>query len=79
MTIYEIESTTERVVALPTPSAPPVTEKPLLTPTKVIIKAKRRLLNIPCITSATAKADNGPIDISIETQTDFNTCIYSAA
>ena len=38
----------DRVVARPTPSAPPSTEAPLITPTSVIRMAKRKLFESPC-------------------------------
>src|SRR5690348_13428800 len=49
--IQQIDSTTERVVARPTPSAPPVTENPVLTPINVISKANTTLFDKPCHTS----------------------------
>ncbi len=46
--IQQIDSTTARVVARPTPSAPPLTEKPVLTPISVISTANTTLLASPC-------------------------------
>ena len=48
ITSAEIDSTTARVVARPTPSAPPVTEKPVLTPTSVMSAANTKLFARPC-------------------------------
>ncbi len=55
--IQQMETTTARVVARPTPSAPPVTEKPVLTPIRVISRANTALLAIPCPTSPGVSSD----------------------
>ena len=47
ITMAVIEMTTARVVARPTPSAPPVTEKPVATPITVISNANTTLLDRP--------------------------------
>ena len=47
ITSAEIDSTTARVVARPTPSAPPLTPKPVATPTSVISTANTTLFDRP--------------------------------
>src|SRR5207344_3373966 len=56
--MYEIDSTTARVVARPTPSAPPVTEKPVVMPIRQISTANTKALATPCQTSPGVSSDN---------------------
>ena len=55
--IQQIDSTTARVVARPTPSAPPVTENPVLTPISVISSANTTLFYSPCQMSPVDSSD----------------------
>ncbi len=52
ITIAVIACTTERVVTRPTPSAPPLTLAPFITPIKPISSPKKDDLMMPCQTSS---------------------------